>query len=111
MSRFRTSRRPIALLLIIGFTVLGLLAGAAAAVASPKQYASTATLFLRAPDFTDSTSAYQGDLFSQQRALSYAGMINSEDLAQLAVNRLGIQMSPSEMAAKCRRPRRNAPSS
>lgn len=100
MSRFRTSRRPIALLLIIGFTVLGLLAGAAAAVASPKQYASTATLFLRAPDFTDSTSAYQGDLFSQQRALSYAGMINSEDLAQLAVNRLGIQMSPSEMAAK-----------
>ena len=100
MKRLPTGRRRTQALIVVICALLGLLAGFVVAAVVPKQYTATASLFLRAPDFRDSSSAYQGDLFSQQRARSYAGMVNSEQLAQLAIDHLGMSMSPADMAGK-----------
>ncbi|MGV9793135.1 YveK family protein [Gordonia sp. NPDC003422] len=61
---------------------------------------ASATLFLRAPDVKSSASAYQGDLFSRQRALTYQDMFKSDDLAQLVIDKLSLSTSPEALAAK-----------
>jgi capsular polysaccharide biosynthesis protein len=66
----------------------------------PRQYTATATLFLRAPDVKTSASAYQGNLFTMQRANTYVEMMKSDELAQLIVDKLGLDMSAHELAQK-----------
>jgi capsular polysaccharide biosynthesis protein/Mrp family chromosome partitioning ATPase len=87
-------------IIAITLTVLGALAGLFVAQSSAQNYTASTTLFLRAPDFRDSSSAYQGDLFSQQRARTYSGMIKSEELAQMVIDRLQLDSTPSELAEK-----------
>ncbi|MCG5431643.1 hypothetical protein LV457_04970 [Mycobacterium sp. MYCO198283] len=62
-----------------------------------KDYTATIDLFLRAPDVKSSASAYQGDLFSRQRAQSYVKMFESDDLAQSVIDRLNLSETPSEL--------------
>jgi capsular polysaccharide biosynthesis protein len=64
----------------------------------PRQYTATATLFLRAPDVKTSASAYQGNLFTMQRANTYVEMIKSDELAQLIVDKLALNMTAHELA-------------
>jgi receptor protein-tyrosine kinase len=66
----------------------------------PRQYSATTTLFLRAPDVKTSASAYQGNLFTMQRANTYVEMIKSDDLAQLVVDRLGLDMTAHDLASR-----------
>lgn len=65
-----------------------------------REYTASADLFLRAPDVKSSASAYQGDLFSKQRAQTYVSMFTSDDLAQLVVDRLGLDTPPAELAGQ-----------
>ena len=51
------------------------------ASAGPTYTAST-EFFLRAPDVKTSAGAYQGDLFSRQRAQTYVKLFESDDLAK-----------------------------
>jgi capsular polysaccharide biosynthesis protein len=77
---------------IVGVTVYHVDAG--------KDYTASTELFLRAPDVKTSVGAYQGDLFSRQRALTYVKMFGSDDLAQMVVDKLGLSITAPELASK-----------
>jgi succinoglycan biosynthesis transport protein ExoP len=80
--------------------LIGLVIGVALVIATPKTYTATSTLFLGAPDSTDSTGAYSGDLFSQQRATTYSQLAKSRDLAVKVIDDLALNMTPDELSAK-----------
>src|SRR4051812_39857558 len=60
------------------------------------QYSSTAQLFITTPG-SDSTDAYQGGLFSQQRVASYADLVQGKNLAQRVVDTLGLSESATRL--------------
>lgn len=66
----------------------------------PKTYTATTTLFLRSPDVKTSASAYQGNLFTMQRVNTYVKMVQSDDLARLVVDKLGLDTSPHDLAGR-----------
>jgi capsular polysaccharide biosynthesis protein/Mrp family chromosome partitioning ATPase len=69
-------------------------------VSADRNYVATTELFLRAPDVKTSVGAYQGDLFSRQRAQTYVKMFHSEELAQMVVDKLGLNITAQELASK-----------
>ncbi|BCF84587.1 hypothetical protein RQCS_41320 [Rhodococcus qingshengii] len=82
------------------FAVLGLILGAFMAISSPSSYTSTTVLFIGSPISADSAGAYQGDLFSQQRAATYAQLFSSDDLAVKVIDDLGLPMSGHDLASQ-----------
>ncbi|GAA3196014.1 hypothetical protein GCM10020255_098080 [Rhodococcus baikonurensis] len=82
------------------FAVFGLILGAFMAMSSPSSYTSTTVLFIGSPISADSAGAYQGDLFSQQRAATYAQLFSSDDLAVKVIDDLGLPMSGHELASQ-----------
>ena len=66
---------------------------------TPK-YESTATLFVATQTGTTTAEAYQNDLFSQQRTLSYAALATSEQVAVRAVDQLKADITPDELRRK-----------
>ncbi|WP_020579207.1 polysaccharide biosynthesis tyrosine autokinase [Actinopolymorpha alba] len=64
-------------------------------------YASKATLFVSVTQTDNSAvSAYQGGLFSQQRARSYADLVRGEAVTRAVIQELGLSMSPSTLGSK-----------
>ena len=64
-------------------------------------YASKATLFVSVTQTTnDAVSAYQGGLFSEQRARSYADLVRGEVVTRAVIRDLGLSMSPSALSAR-----------
>jgi receptor protein-tyrosine kinase len=86
---------------LLALSVL-LAVGAAAAVTwtAKPLYASTTRLFVSTAGATDTSAAYQGDLFSQQRVTSYAELLRGEQLAARVIDDLDLELSPAEVAAK-----------
>ncbi len=80
--------------------MLGLILGAFMAISSPSSYTSTTVLFIGSPISADSAGAYQGDLFSQQRAATYAQLFSSDDLAVKVIDDLGLPMSGHDLASQ-----------
>lgn len=89
-------RWPVVMIATVGVLVAVSLVNAS----QRSEYTATAELFLRSPDVKTSTSAYQGDLFSRQRAQTYVSMMSSDELARLVIDRLGLTESASEMVEK-----------
>lgn len=88
------------------FTIAGLAIGYASWVVNwwiidftPK-YQSTSTLFVATQTGTTTAEAYQNDMFSQQRAVSYAALATSEQVSARAVNELKSSISPDDLRAK-----------
>jgi receptor protein-tyrosine kinase len=82
---------------------VGLLVGAAAAgvltwQATPT-YTSRAQLFVSTTGTDDTSTAYQGNLFTQQRVGSYVQILTSERLSGRVVERLQLDESPAQLAA------------
>jgi capsular polysaccharide biosynthesis protein/Mrp family chromosome partitioning ATPase len=77
---------------VLGVTVYHVSAG--------KDYVASTELFIRAPDMKTSVGAYQGDLFSRQRAQTYVKMFHSEELAQMVVDKLGLNIKAQQLASK-----------
>lgn len=69
-------------------------------VTAHKEYTASTELFLRAPDVKTSASAYQGDLFSRQRVLTYSKMFKSDDLAQRVIDRLRLTLTPAQLVSQ-----------
>ncbi|MGY1769918.1 polysaccharide biosynthesis tyrosine autokinase [Blastococcus sp. SYSU D00813] len=83
--------------------VLGALAGMVGAglltwQATPL-YTSTSQLFVSTTGTDTTTTAYQGNLFSQQRVTSYVEILTSERLAARVVDQLGLDETPAELTA------------
>ena len=84
--------------LLLAPVLVGLIAATAYLFLMPREYTASTTLFLRAPDVKSSASAYQGNLFTVQRANTYVKLIKSDDLAQLVVDRLGLDTTAHDLA-------------
>jgi capsular polysaccharide biosynthesis protein len=65
-----------------------------------KSYTASTQLFLRAPDVKTSAGAYQGDLFSRQRAQTYVKMFDSDELAQMVIDKLGLSVTPQQLVSQ-----------
>lgn len=65
-----------------------------------KQYVSTARLFVTTQSGTSVGDAYQNNLFSQERVVSYAGLATSQQVATRAVDQLKLPISADDLRAK-----------
>ncbi len=65
-----------------------------------RQYQSTATLFVATQNGSTVTEAYQNNLFSTDRANSYASLATSEQVAARAVDQLKGSITPEELKGK-----------
>jgi succinoglycan biosynthesis transport protein ExoP len=74
-------------------------AGALTWFATPL-YSSSTQLFVSTATTADTSAAYQGNLFSQQRVTSYAELLTGERMAGRVVEELGLDLSPQEVAGK-----------
>lgn len=78
-------------------TVAG--AGALTYTATPL-YSSTTKLFVSTAAAEDTSSAYTGNLFSQQRVTSYAELLTGVQLAEQVVEELELDVPAEELANK-----------
>ena len=63
-------------------------------------YQSSATLFVATQNGTSVSEAYQNNLFSTERVISYAGLATSEQVAARAVDQLKAPISAGELRGK-----------
>jgi receptor protein-tyrosine kinase len=85
---------------VVAGVVVGLVASIAISTLVPQTYEANSRLFLGSPASADSAGAYNGDLFSQQRAATYAQLVGNRDLAVKVIDDLGLTVSPEELAAQ-----------
>ncbi|MCV7343913.1 polysaccharide biosynthesis tyrosine autokinase [Mycolicibacterium rhodesiae] len=86
----------------VGVTAMVVVLGAVAytLLTTPLYQAST-RLFVSATSGGSSVSdLYQGNLFSQQRVLSYAELLNGETVAQRTIDKLGLDMSAETLRSR-----------
>lgn len=86
--------------ILIVATLIGAGAGYATSYFSKPEYTSTATLFVATQNGTSVAEAYQNNLFSQERVISYASLATSEQVAARAVDQLKAPISPEDLRAK-----------
>ena len=86
-------------LLILGSVVVAVALSALITSQTTKQYASTARVFISTTP-SNSSDAYQGGLFSEQRVSSYADLISGLELSQRVIDQLQLDMSASALARK-----------
>lgn len=87
-----------AIWIVLGCLVLGSIGGFVVSRLSPATYTSSTQLFIGSPAAGDSAGLYQGDLFSQQRAATYAELFGGDDLATKVIDDLSLDTTPSELA-------------
>jgi non-specific protein-tyrosine kinase len=82
-------------------TGAGLAAAGILTVATMAVYEATTQVFVSLQDATGgASSAYQDNLFSQQRVKSYVKIANSPSVTQPVVARLGLPMTARELAGR-----------
>ncbi len=86
--------------LVLVATVVGAGIGYATSFMYTPKYESTARLFVTTQSGTSVGDAYQNNLFSQQRVVSYAGLATSQQVAVRAINQLKAPISPDELRKK-----------
>jgi capsular polysaccharide biosynthesis protein len=85
---------------MLGCLAIALLGAVVQQVSADTQYTASTEFFLRAPDVKTSAGAYQGDLFSRQRAQTYVNLFQSDDLAQSVIDKLGLTVTPQQLVSK-----------
>ena len=86
-------------LLILGSVIATVAVAALVTSQTTPQYASTARVFISTTP-SNSSDAYQGGLFSEQRVTSYADVISGLELSQRVIDQLQLDMSAGELAEK-----------
>ena len=77
--------------------ILGLLGALGVSALQNPMYTAQTQLFVSTNDSTSTSAAYQGSQFSQQRVASYARLLTGEELAGRVIDRLGLDMAPSQL--------------
>lgn len=85
-------------LLAVSLLLLGLAGAAVLSWLTPPAYAASTQLFVSTPNTADVSTAYQGNLFSQQRVSSYAELLRGEEISSRVVENLGIDMTAEELS-------------
>jgi receptor protein-tyrosine kinase len=78
-------------------TLAVVLAALAYSLATTPLYQASTRLFVSTSAGSSLTDIYQGNLFSQERVVSYAELITGETLAQRTIDKLGLDMSAAEL--------------
>lgn len=86
--------------LIVVTTLAGAAIGYGTAFMSAPEYQSTARLFVSTQSGTSVGDAYQNNLFSQERVVSYAGLATSEQVSARAVDQLKMPITAEELRSK-----------
>jgi capsular exopolysaccharide synthesis family protein len=79
--------------------VLGALAAVAVTLLTTPLYQATTRLFVSTTAGASATELYQGNLYSQQRVVSYTELLMGETLAQRTIDKLSLDMSAAELKA------------
>jgi capsular exopolysaccharide synthesis family protein len=85
---------------VLAGAVAGLLAALVFVLVSPPAYSSRIQLFVSATDASSTSNAYQGNQLSQQRAGSYARLLEGRRLAARVVERLDLGLTPKQLVQK-----------
>jgi receptor protein-tyrosine kinase len=86
--------------LVVVATLIGAGVGYATIFMTTPQYQSTARLFVTTQSGTSVGDAYQNNLFSQERVVSYAGLATSEQVSARAVDQLKMPITADELRSK-----------
>ena len=86
--------------LVVVATLVGAGVGYATLFMTTPQYQSTARLFVTTQSGTSVGDAYQNNLFSQERVVSYAGLATSEQVSARAVDQLKMPITAQELRSK-----------
>jgi capsular exopolysaccharide synthesis family protein len=86
--------------LVLLATLVGAGVGYATTFMTTPQYESTARLFVTTQSGTSVGDAYQNNLFSQERVVSYAGLATSEQVSARAVDQLKMPITADELRSK-----------
>lgn len=86
--------------LVVVAAILGAGVGYATLFMTTPQYQSTARLFVTTQSGTSVGDAYQNNLFSQERVVSYAGLATSEQVSARAVDQLKMPITADELRSK-----------
>lgn len=81
-------------------TVVAVLAAGAAALLTTPLYQASTRLFVSTTSGASASEIYQGNLFSQERVLSYSKLLTGVSLARRTIDRLHLDMDPNELVQK-----------
>jgi len=84
-------------LIIVGSTLLGVLVAVGVSAFTQPQYVATTRLFVTTTGGASVVEAYQGNLFGQERVVSYAQLARGNQVAQRAIDQLHINLTPAEL--------------
>lgn len=84
---------------IVVTTLVVILGAVAYTLLTTPLYQASARLFVSTPAGASVSDLYQGNLFSQQRVLSYAELLKGETVAQRTIDKLGLDMTAAELQA------------
>lgn len=81
-------------------TLVVVLGAVAVTLMTTPQYQASTRLFVSTASGNSINELYQGNLFSQQRVLSYTELVMGETLAQRTIDKLGLDMTAEELGEK-----------
>lgn len=87
-------------ILIVAAALIGLLVGGATSVLSKPTYVSDTQLFVAIQSSGSVSELQQGNTFSQARVQSYVKTVTSPVVLQPAIDALGLDISPEELAPR-----------
>ena len=80
------------------FALIGLIAGSAYVIVTPREYTSEAELFVAAAGVDNTADLAQGGNFSQQQARNYSAIATKEIVLAPAISSLDLSVSPKALA-------------
>ncbi len=80
--------------------VVGLLGAVMATAFTTPTYKATCSLFVTVNSQTDPTQTWAGSQFAEDRVISYLPLIKSDWVAWDVINRLGLNMSASDLQGR-----------
>jgi receptor protein-tyrosine kinase len=86
-------------MVVVAALVLGGVAFTVDAMRTP-MYTANTQLFVSTTDSNSTAAVYQGGQFSQQRVESYAQLITGDELAKRVIDRLDLELTPGQLAAR-----------
>lgn len=87
--------------IVAGSIVVAVLAALTLSLLTTPQYRASSQLFITTTGGGDSvTGAYQGNLFSQQRVVSYKQLLTGEQVARRVIDQLKLTTTPAALSAK-----------
>ena len=81
-------------------TVVAVLGAVAVTLLTTPLYQASTRLFVSTTAGGSASEVYQGNLFSQERVISYTKLLMGETLAQRTIDKLGLDMSAEELQEK-----------